>query len=347
MRRKQIKVLMVAGIMTACLLGGCQGSKEQYLNKANQYLEKEEYSLALENYNKAIMEDESLQEAYRGAGIAAMKTADYEKAEDMFLRSLKESNGILSEIEVDVSYYLGEVQIHLGKYEDAITCYSNIIEYDEEEKEAYFYRGAAYLKSDKQDKAEKDFKKVAKDADVMLLYGIYEVYEEICSEEGNSYLEQIVKKQAGTGEELYTLGKAYYKLGEEEKALEALEKSGQKKTYQALFFLGQIYEQRGAYETAVEYYNSYKEKKGLTFGEYRTVTECMMKQGNYTAALELNQYMKDSAGKSEMQDLLFEEIVIYEKSGDYASAKTASEKYVEQYPKDEDGLKEYEFLKTR
>ncbi|MCI8371313.1 MAG: tetratricopeptide repeat protein [Lachnospiraceae bacterium] len=345
MRSRRIKGTMA--VLTALLLlGGCQGSEEPYLKKAEQYMEKAEYGLALDDYNKAIMEDEDLQEAYRGAGIANLKMADYQAAEDMFLRALKESDGMIGKTEEDLSYYLGEVQICLGKYKEAASCYSNIIEFDEEELWAYFYRGSAYLQMDEQEKAKKDFDRAAKEGDSRLLYGIYEAYESKGSDAGTSYLEQIVKKKAETDEELYIQGRAYYKLGEEAKALEILEKCG-KKEYQALFYLGAIYEQRGEYDQAVSYYNSYKDKKGLTFGEYRTVAECMMKKGDYAAALELNHYMKESAGNSETKDLMFEEIVIYERSSDFASARTAAQAYVEQYPEDEEGKKEYEFLQTR
>lgn len=346
MHNRQIRNMLIGALLASSLLVGC-GKDEQYLKKADQYLKKGEYSLALESYNKAIMEDEELQKAYRGAGIASMKMADYEKAEDMLLRALKESDGIVGDTELDLSYYLGEVQMCLGKYEEAIKSYTNILDVYEDETDAYFYRGSAYLQMDKLEKAQKDFTKAAKKADIMLLYGIYEAYEAKGSDAGYSYLEKIVEKKGESGEDLYVIGKAYYKLGEEEKAIETLKKSEEKKEYQATFYLGYLYEQKGDYATAIQYYNSYKEKAGLTFGEYRTVSECFIKAGDLAAALELNQYMRDSAGKAELQDLLFEEIVLYEKSGDYEGARNKAEAYVEEYPEDAEGQKEYQFLLTR
>lgn len=337
---------IVTGLIFMVGLSGCQSSQGQYLKKAEEYMNQEEYGLALDNYNKAIMEDENLQEAYRGAGIANLKMADYKTAEDLFLRGLKESDGVVGSAEVDLSYYLGEVQLCLAKYKDALQCYSNIIEYDEDELEAYFYRGCVYLQLEEMEKAQKDFERAAKSGDSMLLYGIFEAYENKGSDAGRKYLEQIVKKKAETEEELSVQGRAYYKLGEEEKALETLKKSGEKDP-QTLFYLASIYEQRGEYETAVGYYNSYKDKKGLTFGEYRTVADCMIKMGDYASAIELNNYMRKTAGKSEAKDLLFEEIIIYERSGDFANARVAAENYTKQYPEDEEGTREYEFLLTR
>ena len=47
------------------------------------------------------------------------------------------------------------------------------------------------------------------------------------------------------------------------------------------------------------------------------------------------------------QDLLFNEIVAYEKKLDFQTAKAKAEAYVALYPSDEQGQKEYEFLSTR
>ena len=175
-KRRVAKI--AAGIMMAAALCAC-GTEEQYMQKADELLKKGEYSQALEQYNKAIMEDQELQEAYRGAGIASMKQGDYEKAQDMFLRGLKETNGIINDIELDLSYYLGECQIQLGSYKDAVQTYSNIIEYDDKEVEAYFYRGCAKLKLGSTEDALKDFKKLSGTDRIQYLYGIYEACEDI------------------------------------------------------------------------------------------------------------------------------------------------------------------------
>lgn len=337
---------LAAMLLLMAALAGCR-SKEKYLENADTFLEKGEYSLALESYNKAIMEDEELQEAYRGAGIASMKMADYEHAEDFFLRALKETDGIISDMELDLSYYLGEAQINLGKYKDAITTYSNVLEYDKKETDAYFYRGCAYLRQGEEDKAKKDFEKAAADGDLECLYGIYEAYAQIGREDGMAYLEQVAEAKPQSAQDYYTAGKACLSLGNEEKAVEYLQKSEKDGVAAATFYLGYLYDQKGDYDTARTYYGTYKEKHGLTLGEYHVVADCMMKQGDYAAALELNQYMSESAGRSEQQDLAFEQIVIYEKNMDYESARNAAQSFVEQYPDDEEGQREYEFLRSR
>lgn len=47
------------------------------------------------------------------------------------------------------------------------------------------------------------------------------------------------------------------------------------------------------------------------------------------------------------QDLYFNEIVVYEKKLDFATAKEKAAEYVKNYPADEAGIRENNFLKTR
>ena len=63
--------------------------------------------------------------------------------------------------------------------------------------------------------------------------------------------------------------------------------------------------------------------------------------------------MFDGAGRLEVKDrevnqaLLFNEIVVYERSRDFASAKEKMQQYLAQYPADAAAVKENYFLQTR
>ena len=48
-----------------------------------------------------------------------------------------------------------------------------------------------------------------------------------------------------------------------------------------------------------------------------------------------------------MRDLLFNEIVVYEKQLDFATALTKTQEYVEMFPDDKDAAKELTFLQSR
>ena len=133
----------------------------------------------------------------------------------------------------------------------------------------------------------------------------------------------------------------------EKEALDSLNKSIKKGNDQAIFYLGTVYELKADYETALTYYRQYQEKKGLTFGEYQSVSYCMIQAGDLQGAVALNESMQKSAGKKEKQNLLFEQILLYERACNYEMARETAENYVNLYPEDEEGLKEYEFLKSR
>lgn len=312
MYKLSVRSIIIGAVLAGAVCTGC-GKDAGYYEKAQQYLEKNAYAHAIEYYNKAVMEDEELQQSYRGAGIAYMKLGDYEKAEEMFLRALKASDGTLGDMELDLSYYLGETRMHLGEYKEAVEIYTNLLEVYDEETEAYFYRGCAYLQLGEAGKAGKDFKVAEKEQDIVVLYGIFEAYEQQGSDEGYAYLDKITASKGDSAEELYVRGKAYYKLGDMDKAVELLKSSEKKGNTSATLFLGNAYEQMGDYATALQYYGT-----------------CM-----------------ETADEAQLQELLFREIVIYEKSGNYSEARSKAEAYVEEYPDDEEGKKEYQFLLTR
>ena len=50
---------------------------------------------------------------------------------------------------------------------------------------------------------------------------------------------------------------------------------------------------------------------------------------------------------SSKRDLLYNEIVVYEKKQDFETAKQKASEFMQLYPDDEAGQKEYDFLSTR
>ena len=82
----------------------------------------------------------------------------------------------------------------------------------------------------------------------------------------------------------------------------------------------------------------------ITFEYY---SWCDIADENYDSALEnITKGLALSNDKGK-QDLYFNEIVVYEKKLDFATAKEKAAKYVKNYPADEAGIRENNFLKTR
>ena len=74
---------------------------------------------------------------------------------------------------------------------------------------------------------------------------------------------------------------------------------------------------------------------------------CSMEQEDYEKALEYIQKGLEVKDREVNQALLFNEIVVYERSRDFASAKEKMQQYLAQYPADAAAVKENYFLQTR
>ena len=72
-----------------------------------------------------------------------------------------------------------------------------------------------------------------------------------------------------------------------------------------------------------------------------------MAEGNYDSALGNISSGITIASDDEMQSLLFNEIVAYEKKLDFSTAQEKAVSYVGMYPEDEEAAKELDFLKSR
>ena len=72
-----------------------------------------------------------------------------------------------------------------------------------------------------------------------------------------------------------------------------------------------------------------------------------MAEGNYDSALENISSGISIASDDEMQSLLFNEIVAYEKKLDFATALSKIQEYLKMFPDDENASKELIFLQSR
>ena len=72
-----------------------------------------------------------------------------------------------------------------------------------------------------------------------------------------------------------------------------------------------------------------------------------MEKGNYEAALEDIRQGLAMDNVTNQQELLSNQIIAYEYSGDFESAKKTMQAYIKEYKSDEEAVREYTFLKTR
>ena len=145
--------------------------------------------------------------------------------------------------------------------------------------------------------------------------------------------------------EYYTL--LYYNKDTENAGagFQALYDNGEKK---AAYYLGRIAEDAMDYNTASSYYEIYQtecpDELGADF--YNQYAGCLIELEKYDEALQMITKGKQMAQGTVGQRILFNEVIIYEKLGNYKTAAELAAAYLEKY-QDEDMEKEYEYINTR
>ena len=143
------------------------------------------------------------------------------------------------------------------------------------------------------------------------------------------------------------LAESYFRMGEYEKAEQLYHKLQKKDPGNSLYYLleGQCCTSRKEYETAMQIFKTGWEKtKDPAF--ISEICEIYIEQNEYDQALS---YPLSGIGKDGTADaeLMYDLIIIYEKSQDYEAAYKAAQDYCEKYPEDERGKRELIFLSSR
>ena len=115
----------------------------------------------------------------------------------------------------------------------------------------------------------------------------------------------------------------------------------------SMLLLSRVYMKQDDTAHARQLYQQYMDKYGETPEAYNGIVLCDIADEDYDSALsniEKGLALKEEKGK---QDLYYNEIVVYEKKLDFETAKEKAGEYVKNYPSDEAGLRENNFLKTR
>jgi tetratricopeptide (TPR) repeat protein len=349
MKWTQGAALLGAALMLGgCAMGGATGSSTV---QGNEALDAGEYQNARDLFEEAIQNGEQSMLAYRGLGLAYMGLAEYEKAEDAFQTALGLTDNRQSENTRDVELYLATVQYRQGDYENTIVTCDTILDGDEgDSAEASFLRGASYLHEGQSDEAERDFAEAValEPEDYDLYLNIYECYNEMnLSGLGAVYLQDALNIQGSDLEHSYNRGRIYYYLGSYDQAQSQLIGPVEEKYEPAMYLIGRVYLAQEDYEHAQAIYRQIQDEFGENTQSCNGLALCAIQSGDYDTALEWisRGLALDNAG--DCQELYFNEIVAYEKKLDFETAKEKAKAYVERYPSDEAGQKEWIFLSTR
>ena len=346
-----MKCLIIAAasmLLGGCAMGGATGTKTV---QGTDALEAGQYQEAQRLFEDAILEGEEEMLACRGLGMAYMGLAQYDKAEEAFETALSYTDSRMPENRLDLRLYLATAQYRNGKYEETADTCTDILESTKNgNADAFYLRGASYLHEGQQEDAARDFDAAValEPEDYDLYLNIYECYRELnLSGAGGTYLQSALNIQGEDMEHYYNRGKIYYYLENYEEAQRQLIGPVEAKYEPAMYLIGQVYLAMEDYAHAQAVYEQLQAEFGESTGSYNGLALCAIDSGDYDAALSYISQgleLEEIAGK---QELYFNEIVAYEKKMDFAAAKEKAQSYVQNYPADEAGLKEWTLLSTR
>lgn len=336
-------------LMAGFMLAGCgNGGKHASVDEGMAAVEALDYDGALQCFEKAMADGEDLRLLYRGQGLAYMGMTQYESAIEAFEKALRSGNGRVDEIDYDINYYLATAYYKQGDPAKSIEAYDAIIAMEPKDKLAYYLRGSVRI-ADDFEKAKADFEKaisLAKE-DYDLLINIYLVLEQYGYKEmGQEYLQAAIGSDSKSMTD-YQRGRMYYYLKDYDNARNYLEKARKNEGYEAVLLLGQTYEELGDYNYAISVYNSFIESDQTQAKVYNRLGLCKMELNAYEEALSAFQAGMNIENNDMMQTLKFNEIITYEKIGEFKKASVLMENYLSSYPDDQAAQREYIFLKTR
>ncbi|MFC1924933.1 tetratricopeptide repeat protein [Chloroflexota bacterium] len=120
------------------------------LSRGNRYYEREEYKLAIENYDLALILKPELSDAWKSKGLALDKLERYEESIKCFDRVI-EINPDDSDAWLDKGVALGNIE----RYEEALECCDEAIELRPNDSNAWFNKGVALVNLNRYEDAVK------------------------------------------------------------------------------------------------------------------------------------------------------------------------------------------------
>jgi tetratricopeptide (TPR) repeat protein len=322
---------------------------DNYVYLGMAYLELEDY----ENAKKTFLLGKNLSSSekmlIRGLGLVAYYEEDYEKAIEYFNQVLNSSSISIGKTECDILRYRAKAQTALEQYEDAVDSYSTLLKVQEEDSELYYDRGCLWLKLDKVEEAQEDYKKAIEleNSGYTLYWNIYQQLSNANYQaQADEYIDLALELPV-SGDSSYRYRAFFLYLKEDyENAIKEFSKISELDT-QALVYLADSYLQCNEEKKAENVFKNAIEDNSSNLELYNQYALFLIKEGKAKEALEwLNKGLSlDSA--DDTREIEYNLIVVYEQLLDYESAMDMLELYEATYGTSDKLEKEREFLSTR
>lgn len=336
--------------LAAVLLTGCSGNDgADSIAEGMTAMENKEYQAALEDFKTAAALGENDAAAYRGEGLALMGLGQYAEAAQAFDTALEATDEKMPNTKRDILYYKATALYKNKDYENTISVCDEILTLNQE-GDACYLRGACYMAQGDYDKAKTDFDAAValspKDYDLVLdIYGCYQ--EQKRSADGAPYLENALNIEDSSDEGSYQKARIYFYLEDYDNAQSLLNPLVEKKNGEAMALMAKIYLEEGDTTHARNLWQELISSAGESQTAYNGLVLCDIQDGDYASALENVDKGLALSGEEARQELMYNAIVACERQGDFDTARTKAREYVEKYPADERGTREYTFLQTR
>lgn len=342
-----IRRYILMALTAAVLFTGCGGEAGDNYKEAEQNLAQGHYEEALEGYKQAVADDVHVTESWRGQGIALLKLNRCEEALKAFETALAQDEGGKALLK-DIWMYKATAEYRLGDISAALVS-AQAASGQMEDAQCYLLIGKLQLQLDQYDEAEASFKQAVKKDDSYRMYiDIYQSYEQQSMQaDGEEYLKQALELGGSSSEDCYQRGRIYFFMGDIENARKELIEASNKGEADAMLFLGKVYLSGNDSANARAMYQQYMEQEEKKAGGYNGLALCDIAEGDYNSALENIRLGMEDAETAEVQQLRYNEVIVYEKMMDFATAKEKLAAYLELYPDDQTAVREYEFLSNR
>ena len=346
--KKKTTPWILAALGCIAMLSGCQGEKQKIYEQAEQNLEQGSYEAALSGYETSAANGVHLPQSYRGMGIASLRMGDYEGAIESFTNALN-CEKVSKSLAQDILSYRITAEIRAQQYENAMADCQTLARDYSMDADGYYLAGTVALAMDSYDEAMTNFDEAyVEEPTYDMALQIYQAYLERDMEaDGTRYLEAALETEPKDAEDYCDRGRAYYYMQDYSNAQKELIEAVNNDSTEALLILGMVYLASDDISNARAMYQEYTAAEGESAGGYNGLALCDIAEENYDAALANISTGLPLASEEERQDLLFNEIVAYERKLDFSKAQEKAEEYLEVYPDDESVQKELAFLKTR
>lgn len=313
------------------------------------------YDEAIEQFDRVIIDKNiaivlgNNKRALRGKGIAYFYNQDYKKAINQFEEAL--SISVLPDLDMDILYYKGKSLIYIGAYQQATDTYIEIIDRFGERAQALADRAYTYQKTGEYQKGLDDYDRaIALDINNYDYYfRKYYILREMGRDvDAKKVLDQAAEIEVKTKADSFSLAKIHFYQGLYDQAFPELSESFANGFVDAYFYIGEIYSYKKDYSTAKYYYEKYIEEGGIDIPEvYNQLASCLIKMEEYEQAIAYLETGIAFAHNDIIRVLLKNEIIVYEKLGDFEKALSKLQSYIAANPNDDDAKREKTFLLSR